>query len=63
MGTGAAAATKEQTSIVYKPCTELWPTVIALKMVDIDVELGAVVIVTIFAFSLVSKLNFSARLY
>ena len=52
MGTGAAAATNEHTSIVYKPTTAVWFTVIAFNMVDTDVALVAVVIVTKFCFSL-----------
>ena len=51
LGTGAAAGTIAQTSTVYKPCTELWPTVIALKINEVDTASGAVVIVTMFAFS------------
>ena len=62
-GTGAAAATKVQTSIVYKPITAFSLTVNALNILEVDVALVAVVIVTMFAFSTVPMLNFSARLY
>ena len=56
------ATTNLQASIEYEPITNVCCTTIAPCKVDMDEVLGAVVIVTIFGFSITSELKPTARL-